>query len=211
MKGEIEIPKLAMFLGSRGGYFAFKLAMEELYKDVVKKGVVYLVEHRYRPEGEDLILDFQSIGMDLKDHEVKDGMLLENGFYLCPGITHERDKIPSIAIKKDEREGVLKFHEFENPPKFEYMFSFQIDKAREAGYKDNMALVYLSGSGTDGCNSSMEKAGKGGSLIFIQDPDKAAVKGMPKEARHKAGFFGLDYEVLPPKGIGEKILEFFSC
>jgi len=206
-------PRLVMALGSRGGYLAFKQVMEELYRDILKKGAVYLVEHRHRPENEGLVLDFESMGMELNAHEVRDGMLLENGFFFCPGIVHERDKVPSTAIKEDEKSGLVCFHYFETHPQFYRMFTFQIEKALQAGYGEDLLIAFLSGHGDDGCDV-LEKSRKGGSKLIIQDPDTAAVGTMPKTVITMANLSGMeegkDYEVLPPGEIGYRINDFFS-
>ncbi len=202
-----------MFLGSRGGYLAFRQSMLEVRRHVVKKGAVYLVEHRYKPENESLMLDFKSMGMDLDEHEVKDGMCLKNGFYTCRGIEDERNphrskrKVPAIALREGG-EGIY-FHDFETVLGIEDMCNFQIDKAHESGYKNDMAIVFLSGYGGDGCKS-LENAGKLGTRVFIQEPETAAVKQMPNNAIQTAKMLNLDFDVLPPYGIGRKIDEFLT-
>ncbi len=219
-------PKLAMFMGSSGGYWAFADAMKEFGAAAIAKGgrssrggAIYLVEHRYRPESSYMPLKFQALGVDMKKSKTREGMRLGRGFYLCPGFygnsrPPSSERNPSVAIKRSD-DGILRFHDFGVPVNAEDMFDFQVEKALEAGYTNDMLLVVLSGHG--GSGNIIKKIGesKRGSHIIIQEPKEAKVGQLPRNAIADANLYrhsydGLDYEILRTGLIGGRVMEFFG-
>ena len=188
-------PKLIMALGSMGGFFSLKQVMDcEERGDILRKGALYLVEHRSEPVDKGLILDYKSLGMDLESNVVADGRPLEPGFHFYKGLkdiqheTQEPERPSSVALWRDARgewgpKGKVYFRDFGEELTLENMLNFQLEKAMEAGYGEgNLLVLILSGWGGDGCGRTLGEALKKGATVLVHNPDEIFYRHMPSNA-----------------------------
>lgn len=208
-----ERPPLVLAVGSLGGYKAFREVMESVDPKILRDGPgsIYFVEHL--PRGLSGWMELAAVQMHFRRglKKAAEGMKLERGgLYLQPDVYEEFGERDHILILGENGDGDgLRFLKKE-PDGYRMGLSYSILGALDAGYRDGMMLVGLSGYGDDGSKAlegvrELEERGEGLPRIAIQQPDSAEVCQMPTCMISKAKFLNLPHDVLPPAGIGLEI------
>ncbi|WP_051359891.1 CheR family methyltransferase [Adhaeribacter aquaticus] len=167
-------------------------ALDELFKNIPRDSVAYVILQHLSPEHKTLLKELLSKHTPLRFRDVAHDMPLEvNNVYLIPAGKQ-------ITLKGNHLQVTDRVPENATARTIDTFFK---SLAREKGSK--AIGIILSGTGVDGAEGikALKKA-KG--LVLVQDPETARFDGMPRHAIN-SGF--ADY-ILPPQEMPDEIFNF---
>jgi len=198
-------PKLVMALGSSGGYRAFLDIMQSVDPELKRNGAIYFLEH-VGPSDEERDL-YKEAGIDMDDSLVDDGRVLDSRLHFQPHVYEVRGQRDYVhVIAPDSKNTKLLFRQVK-PDKRMLGFSYNIRNAFDAGYADDIMLIFMSGMGDDGLNA-FDYAKERKSKILIQEPETAIIEESPMIMMRGAIYSKTPHLVLEPGEIGNRINNF---
>ncbi|MBN2042687.1 MAG: hypothetical protein JW754_02675 [Candidatus Aenigmarchaeota archaeon] len=206
---EYERPRLAFFMGSRGGHRAFYESVDGYLKRLKSKGSVYFLEHI--PHSHDSSALGRRFAKNLTKNHAREGTVLEGKklFYNCHDVTvHELSRgETNIYVPLKSNGNIVFSRKYVNtePADMRQEFNYSIRSLLDCGYGEDMVLIILSGNGDDG-SFALGMAKERGAKVIIQDPETASNPKIPENAIETGHY---DF-ILKPGEISKKVLELFE-
>ncbi|MCD6496305.1 MAG: hypothetical protein J7K54_03480 [Candidatus Aenigmarchaeota archaeon] len=197
-------PKLVMALGSSGGYRAFLDIMENVDPDMIKNGMIYLVDH-VGPTEEEISM-YNEKGFDVIGNTVRHREKLRSGTVKFQHDAYETyDEDRRIMVISPNRKGL---HFVERKADRKMMgLSYSVKSALDSGYGQDMMTLFLSGAGDDGCGVIGDLR-ESGSKVIIQEPGTAIIGELLWNALYRSMYSDIPPMVIEPKKISGEINDF---